>query len=191
MKIASEVWGELQSEDDFLNFHFINSSRGNDDLLEDCVSPKTRIMTKVKIIEVGPRDGLQNISEIVSTEIKIELIRKLAQTGLRVIEATSFSSAKWIPQLADGSRVLQGIQSFVNSQPTIQYPVLVPNVLGLEKAVECGVREVAVFVSATEGFSKRNINCSVAESLVKVRQVTKRAQELGIQVRGYVSHEHG
>lgn len=144
-------------------------------------------MAEVKIVEVGPRDGLQNISQIVSTGTKIELIRKLALTGLRVIESTSFVSPKWIPQLADCVEVLQGIQSLVTSQPKIQFPVLVPNVRGLEKANQSGAREVAVFVSATEGFSKRNINCSVADSLVKVRHVTQRAQELGIRVRGYVS----
>ncbi|KAE9366315.1 aldolase [Stipitochalara longipes BDJ] len=144
-------------------------------------------MAEVKIVEVGPRDGLQNISQIVPTGTKIALIRKLARTGLPVIEATSFVSPKWIPQLADGAGVLQGIQSAMTSRPNIQFPVLVPNVIGLEKANKNGAKEVAVFISATEGFSKKNINCTVAESLVRVRQVTKRAQELGIRVRGYVS----
>jgi hydroxymethylglutaryl-CoA lyase len=144
-------------------------------------------MAEVKIVEVGPRDGLQNISQIVPTRTKIELICKLARTGLPVIEATSFVSPKWIPQLADGAGVLQSIQSVMTSRPKIQFPVLVPNVKGLEKANHNGAREVAVFVSATEGFSNKNINCSIAESLVRVRHITKRAQELGIRVRGYVA----
>lgn len=141
-------------------------------------------MAQVKIVEVGPRDGLQNISQVVSTRTKIELIRKLAQTGLHNIEATSFVSPKWIPQLADGAQVLKGIQSLVTSHPEIQFPVLVPNVKGLEKSRQNGAKEVAVFVSATEGFSKKNINCSVAESLNRVRQVTEQAQQMGIRVRG-------
>lgn len=141
-------------------------------------------MARVKIVEVGPRDGLQNISQVVPTQIKIELIRKLAQTGLRNIEATSFVSPKWIPQLADGAQVLKSIQSLVTSHPGIQFPVLVPNVKGLEKSIQYGAKEVAVFVSATEGFSKKNINCSVAESLDRARQVTDHAQQLGIRVRG-------
>ena len=144
-------------------------------------------MAEVKIVEVGPRDGLQNISQIVPTGTKIELIRKLAHTGLPVIEATSFVSPKWIPQLADGAGVLQSLRSVMTSRPKIQFPVLVPNVIGLEKANQNGAREVAVFVSATEGFSKKNINCTVAESLVRVRHVIKRAQELEIRVRGYVA----
>ncbi|KAH6717398.1 3-hydroxy-3-methylglutaryl-coenzyme A lyase/3-methylglutaconyl-coenzyme A hydratase [Leptodontidium sp. MPI-SDFR-AT-0119] len=143
-------------------------------------------MSEVRVVEVGPRDGLQNISQVVPTSIKVELIRRLARTGLLTIEATSFVSPKWIPQLADGSEVLKGIRS-LTSTPNIQFPVLVPNVKGLERAHECGAKEIAVFVSATEAFSKKNINCTVAESLVRVRDVTKRANELGIKVRGYVS----
>jgi hydroxymethylglutaryl-CoA lyase len=150
-------------------------------------SGRKKNMAEVKIVEVGPRDGLQNISQIVPTGTKIALIRKLARTGLPVIEATSFVSPKWIPQLADGAEVLQSIQSVMTSRPKIQFLVLVPNIIGLEKANQNGAQEVAVFISATEGFSKKNINCSVAESLVRVRQVTKRAQELGIRVRGYVA----
>lgn len=140
-------------------------------------------MSEVRVVEVGPRDGLQNISQVVPTSIKVELIRRLARTGLLTIEATSFVSPKWIPQLADGSEVLKGIRS-LTSTPNIQFPVLVPNVKGLERAHECGAKEIAVFVSATEAFSKKNINCTVAESLVRVRDVTKRANELGIKVRG-------
>ncbi|KAG4435293.1 hypothetical protein IFR05_009219 [Cadophora sp. M221] len=144
-------------------------------------------MSGVRVVEVGPRDGLQNISQVVPTSIKIELIRRLARTGLSTIEATSFVSPKWIPQLADGSDVLKSIRNLVTSSSNIHFPVLVPNVKGLERAHECGAKEIAVFVSATESFSKRNINCTVAESLVRVRAVTRRANELGIKVRGYVS----
>jgi hydroxymethylglutaryl-CoA lyase len=145
-------------------------------------------MEHVRIVEVGPRDGLQNITQIVPTSTKVELIQRLARTGLSVIEATSFVSPKWIPQLKDGAQVLQAIQPIINpTRNSIHFPVLVPNVKGLELAIQNGAREVAVFVSATEAFSKRNINCSVAESLVRVRQVTTRAKELNVRVRGYVT----
>jgi len=145
-----------------------------------------RKLAEVKIVEVGPRDGLQNISQVVPTSTKIELIRKLASTGLSAIEATSFVSPKWIPQLADGSEVLRSLQSIPKAKSNIQFPVLVPNVKGLDRAHECGAKEIAVFVSATEAFSRKNINCSVAESLDRVRDVTKRAKGLGIMVRGYL-----
>ena len=142
-------------------------------------------MSQVKIVEVGPRDGLQNISKIVPTKIKIELIERLANARLSVIEATSFVSPKWIPQLADGKQVLEGIRPLLS--PTlagIQFPVLVPNLKGLEAALCSGAKEVAVFVSATEGFSKKNINCTVEESLGRVREIIDQARSLGIRVRG-------
>lgn len=124
----------------------------------------------MKIVEVRPRDGLQNMSQVVPTSTKIELIQRLAGTGLSTIEVTSFVSAKWIPQLADGSEVLRNLQSLVKSNANLNFPVLLPNVVkGLERASECGAKEIAVFVSATEAFSKKNINCTVAESLVRVR----------------------
>jgi hydroxymethylglutaryl-CoA lyase len=142
-------------------------------------------MAKVRIVEVGPRDGLQNITAIVPTEIKIELIERLAKTGLSIIEATSFVSPKWIPQLADGEKVLRGISTLIHSEPqTIQFPVLVPNVKGLEKAHQSGAKEVAVFVSATESFSQRNINCTVEESLLRVQLVADKAKVLGMKLRG-------
>jgi hydroxymethylglutaryl-CoA lyase len=142
-------------------------------------------MSQVRIVEVGPRDGLQNISQTVPTNVKIELIQRLAQSGLSVIEATSFVSPKWIPQLADSREVLAGIRRLTESGDNqIQFPVLVPNARGLEDAHSCGVREVAVFISATEGFSKKNINCTVEESLIRVREVTRKAKQLGILVRG-------
>jgi hydroxymethylglutaryl-CoA lyase len=144
-------------------------------------------MAQVRIIEVGPRDGLQNLSQTVPTHVKIELIHRLAQSGLSIIETTSFVSPQWIPQLADAREVLMGLQRIGLPKPgtnQMHFPVLVPNIKGLDNAHACGVAEVAVFVSATEGFSKKNINCTVEESLVRVRKVTQKAKQLGIRVRG-------
>ncbi|TVY17580.1 Mitochondrial hydroxymethylglutaryl-CoA lyase [Lachnellula arida] len=141
----------------------------------------------VKIVEVGPRDGLQNIKNIVPTNTKLELIRRLAKTGLSVIESTSFVSPKWVPQLADGPQVLTGLQAIISTSDTIQFPVLVPNEKGLELACRNGAKEIAVFVSASEGFSRKNINCSVEESLVRVQAVATKAKALGVKIRGYVS----
>ena len=144
-----------------------------------------RVAPTVRIVEVGPRDGLQNIDQIVPTSVKIDLIRRLASTGLQVIEATSFVSPKWIPQLADGAEVMRAIQPLVTSTPTkIRYSVLVPNVKGLEAARRAGAKEVGVFVSATEGFSQKNQNCSIAQALTRAREVAERAIPQGIQVRG-------
>ncbi|XP_066535608.1 3-hydroxy-3-methylglutaryl-CoA lyase, cytoplasmic isoform X2 [Hoplias malabaricus] len=137
----------------------------------------------VKIVEVGPRDGLQNEKEIVSTEVKIQLINMLSETGLPAIEATSFVSSKWVAQMADHSEVLRGIKKL----PHVRYPVLTPNLQGFQAAVEAGAREVAVFASASETFSKKNINCSIEESMQRFQQVTSAAKEAGIPVRGYVS----
>jgi hydroxymethylglutaryl-CoA lyase len=145
-------------------------------------------MAKVRIVEVGPRDGLQNISGILPTPNKVKLIERLVESGLSIIEATSFVSPKWIPQLADAPQVLDGIKHLteLKSKP-IQFPVLVPNINGLELAHQNGAREIAVFVSATEGFSKRNINCTVDESLLRVREVVERARVLGLKIRGYAA----
>ncbi|AES69931.1 putative hydroxymethylglutaryl-CoA lyase [Medicago truncatula] len=137
----------------------------------------------VKIVEVGPRDGLQNEKNIVPTDVKIELIHRLASTGLSVIEATSFVSPKWVPQLADAKDVMQAVHNLRG----IRLPVLTPNLKGFEAAVAAGAREVAVFASASESFSKSNINCSIEESLSRYRAVTRAAKELSIPVRGYVS----
>tara|TARA_B110000285_G_C14912870_1_gene508787 strand:+ start:116 stop:550 length:435 start_codon:yes stop_codon:yes gene_type:complete len=117
----------------------------------------------IKIVEVSPRDGLQNEKTNVPTETKIELINRLNQTGLRVIEATSFVSPKAIPQLADGADVLRGITYIDN----INYPVLVPNKKGMESAIACGVKEIAVFGAASEGFTQKNIKCTIDESLAR------------------------
>ncbi|KAI4878652.1 hypothetical protein NFI96_023261 [Prochilodus magdalenae] len=137
----------------------------------------------VKIVEVGPRDGLQNEKEMVPTEVKILLIDMLSQTGLSVIEATSFVSSKWVAQMADHTEVLRGI----NRLPHVRYPVLTPNLQGFQAAVEAGASEVAVFASASETFSKKNINCSIEESMQRFEQVIAAAKQAGIPVRGYVS----
>lgn len=137
----------------------------------------------VKIVEVGPRDGLQNEKEIVPTEVKIQLIDMLSGTGLSVIEATSFVSSKWVPQMADHSDVLRGIQR----APHVRYPVLTPNLQGFQDAVAAGASEVAVFGSASETFSQKNINCSIDESMVRFEEVINSALEKKIPVRGYVS----
>jgi hydroxymethylglutaryl-CoA lyase len=146
-------------------------------------------MTRVRIVEVGPRDGLQNIAITVPTGVKVELIRRLARSNLRIIEATSFVSPQAVPQLADGAHVLDQIQDLRTSEPgsdNFRFPVLVPNVQGLISAHQAGVKEVAVFVSATEGFSQANTRCSVAESLVRVQKVAKMAKDMGIALRGWV-----
>lgn len=137
----------------------------------------------VRIVEVGPRDGLQNEKEIVPTGVKIQLIDLLSETGLPVIEATSFVSSKWVPQMADHSDVLKGIQRARH----VQYPVLTPNIQGFQDAVAAGATEVAVFGSASETFSKKNINCSIDESMLRFQEVINTAKVHQIPVRGYVS----
>ncbi|KAE8882063.1 Hydroxymethylglutaryl-CoA lyase [Phytophthora fragariae] len=137
----------------------------------------------VKIVEVGPRDGLQNEKTIVSTQDKIKFINLLSETGLSAIEATSFVSPKWVPQMADNSDVLKGI----SHREGVSYPVLTPNIKGFDSAVEAGAKEVAIFGAASEAFSQKNINCSIEESLERFRPVCEKANGLGIRVRGYVS----
>jgi hydroxymethylglutaryl-CoA lyase len=139
----------------------------------------------VRIVEVGPRDGLQNIRDTIPTSIKLELIQRLRKTGLQTIELTSVVSPKAIPQLADCREVLRNADIkplLSNSQ--LRLPVLVPNVKGLEIAIQHGVREVAVFISATEGFSKANINCTVAQGIERATQVASLAIHSQIAVRG-------
>ncbi len=145
-----------------------------------------KLSPTVRIVEVGPRDGLQNIYKTLPTKLKIKLIERLAATGLQVIEATSFVSPNWIPQLADGGEVMQAIKPLMDLRP-VRYPVLVPNVKGFEAARRAGAKEVGVFVSATEGFSQKNQNCSVADALARARGVAEQAIPLGIPVRGYAS----
>jgi hydroxymethylglutaryl-CoA lyase len=142
-----------------------------------------RLPKFVKMVEVGPRDGLQIERLIVPTDVKIELINRLTATGLSAIEATSFVSPKWVPQMADSSQVMAGI----TRREGVSYPVLVPNVKGLEAAIAAGATEVAVFGAASETFSQKNINCSIAESLERFAEVTAAAGKKGIRVRGAVS----
>jgi len=138
---------------------------------------------KVKMVDVGPRDGLQNESMPVSTKIKVALIEQLADAGLPVVEATSFVSPKWVPQMADAAEVMARIRR----KPGVSYPVLVPNLKGLEGALAAKAEEVAVFAAATEAFSKRNINCTIDESLDRFAPVCEEALAKGVRVRGYVS----
>ncbi len=138
---------------------------------------------KVKIVEVGPRDGLQNEKEIVPTEDKVRFIDLLSESGLPVIEVTSFVSPKWIPQLADASEVFKKIKK----KKGVRYPVLVPNLKGLARAVEAGAQEIAVFTAASETFNKKNINMTVEESLREISLVVAEALEQRLKVRGYVS----
>ncbi|PBS14272.1 hydroxymethylglutaryl-CoA lyase [Lysobacteraceae bacterium NML93-0792] len=137
----------------------------------------------VRIVEVGPRDGLQNESAIVPAATKIELIDRLSATGLRTIEATSFVSPKWVPQLADAAEVYAGIAR----RPGIAYPVLVPNETGFDRARAVGVEEIAVFTAASEAFNRTNINAGIDESLQRFAPVLARARADGVRVRGYVS----
>jgi hydroxymethylglutaryl-CoA lyase len=137
----------------------------------------------VTIVEVGPRDGLQNESGVVPTEVKVELIERLASAGLPVVEATSFVNPKWVPQLADADEVLARLERL----PGVRYPVLVPNERGLERALAAGAEEVAIFASATETFSQRNLNRSRSEAIEMFAPVCKRAADAGVRVRGYVS----
>lgn len=135
------------------------------------------------MVEVGPRDGLQNEAAIVPTAIKVELIERLAAAGLQSVEAGSFVSPRWVPQMADTAEVLAQLKR----RPGIRYPVLVPNMKGFEAAMAAGADEIAVFAAASETFSKRNINCSIAESLERFRPVTKAASDRNLPVRGYAS----
>ena len=137
----------------------------------------------VKIVEVGPRDGLQNEKQAIDTATKVELIARLGASGLKAIEATAFVSPKWVPQMADNAEVMRQITRL----NWVTYPVLTPNLKGLEAALATGVTEVAVFAAASEAFSQKNINCSIAESIERFVPVIESAREHGVAVRGYVS----
>ena len=141
------------------------------------------MMEQVRIVEVGPRDGLQNEKKIVPTAIKLELIERLGAAGLRDIEVTSFVSPRWVPQMADQAEVMRELRR----RPDVNYPVLTPNLTGFEAAVAEGATEVAVFAAASEGFSRKNINCSIDESIDRFVPVLDAAKREGIKVRGYVS----
>jgi hydroxymethylglutaryl-CoA lyase len=138
---------------------------------------------RVRIVEVGPRDGLQNEPQPVSTATKLELLDRLAASGLADIEATAFVSPTWVPQMADAPEVMK----LLVRRPGVRYPVLVPNMKGLEAALAGGARDIAVFAAASEAFSKKNINCSIAESLGRFEPVMAVAHAAGVTVRGYVS----
>ena len=138
---------------------------------------------RVKLVEVGPRDGLQNESRTVTLEIKVELIDRLTEAGLPVVEAGSFVSPKWVPQMADTAQVLARIRR----RKGVSYPVLVPNMKGLEAAMAAGCDEISIFAAATETFSMKNINCSIDESLARFAPVAKTARDNGLRVRGYMS----
>ncbi len=139
--------------------------------------------TRVRIVEVGPRDGLQNEKQPVPTAVKVELIRRLGAAGLRHIEAAAFVSAKWVPQMADSAEVMVRIER----RPDVRYSALAPNDQGLLAALAAGVDEIAVFGAASESFSRKNINCGIAESLDRFRSVVNTAKQAGVRVRGYVS----
>ena len=138
---------------------------------------------KVKIVEVGPRDGLQNEKQLIPVATRVELIHKLAEAGISVIEAGSFVSPKWVPQMADSDKVMAQL----NRKDKVSYPVLTPNMKGLEGAIAANAEEVAIFGAASESFSKKNINCSIVESLERFIPVCESAMAKGIRVRGYIS----
>ena len=142
-----------------------------------------KLPSRVKLVDVGPRDGLQNEKQMVPAAVKIELVRRLRQAGLKEIEVTSFVSPKWVPQMADAAEVMAGIER----QPGVRYSVLTPNLKGFEAALACRPDEIVVFGAASEAFSQRNINCSIAESIERFRPVAEAARAHGIYVRGAIS----
>jgi hydroxymethylglutaryl-CoA lyase len=142
-----------------------------------------RLPAEVRMVEVGPRDGLQNEAQTVPEAVKVQLIEQLVEAGLRTVEAGSFVSPKWVPQMADTAAVLARLPK----RPDVSYPVLVPNMTGFEAALAAGAREIAIFGAASESFSRRNINCSIAESLERFAPVAAAARQHGLRVRGYVS----
>jgi hydroxymethylglutaryl-CoA lyase len=142
-----------------------------------------RLPKSVKLVEVGPRDGLQNEAATVPLAVKIGLIDRLSGTGLKAIEAGAFVSPKWVPQMADSAQVMAGIAR----APGVSYPVLVPNMKGFEAALAAGAREIAVFAAASETFSRKNINCGIEESLARFEPVCAAAGKHGIRIRGYIS----
>src|SRR5437870_5717240 len=143
--------------------------------------------SSVRVVEVGPRDGLQNEKVLISTEQKIQFINMLAEAGLPVVEATSFVSPRAIPQLSDASEVMAGLIRL----PTTSYPVLVPNLKGMERALAAGVRAIAVFTAASESFTLHNINATISQSLANFRPVVALARQEGVTVRGYISTVFG
>ncbi|WP_409492676.1 hydroxymethylglutaryl-CoA lyase [Amycolatopsis sp. cmx-11-12] len=151
--------------------------------LPDRVPSAATLPERVTIWEVGPRDGLQNEKSIVPVEVKLEFLDKLADAGLTTLEATSFVSPKWVPQLADAEQLLSGL----DRREGVRYPVLVPNERGLDRALEAGVSHIAIFASATETFAKKNLNSTVDDQFAMFEPVVTRARAEGLDVRGYVS----
>jgi hydroxymethylglutaryl-CoA lyase len=149
----------------------------------DPVDNGTNLPSRVRLVEVGPRDGLQNEKAMVPTEVKVALIDRLTEAGFAAIEATSFVSPKWVPQMADAAQVMARIRR----REGVRYPVLTPNLKGFDAAFAAGADEVAVFVAASETFSQRNINCTIAESLERARPIFAAARANGVRVRGYIS----
>ena len=145
--------------------------------------PAPGLPDRVTIYEVGPRDGLQNEDAIVPVQVKAEFIARLADAGLTTIEATSFVHPKWVPQLADAEELVDALER----RPGVRYPVLVPNERGLDRALDKGITDIAIFGSATETFARRNLNRTVAESIAMFEPVVKRARDAGLNVRGYLS----
>ncbi|GAO47346.1 hypothetical protein G7K_1554-t1 [Saitoella complicata NRRL Y-17804] len=145
---------------------------------------------KVRIVEVSPRDGLQNEKSLVPTDIKCELIDRLRETGVKNIEVTSFVSPKWVPQMSDAGAIMSHVRGFQSGSEDrgIEYSVLAPNQKGLDAALASGVKEIAIFGSASEGFSKQNINCTIDESLQRFRGMCEKALKQGVRVRGYISN---
>jgi hydroxymethylglutaryl-CoA lyase len=141
------------------------------------------IPTSVKIVEVGPRDGLQNEAKTVPAEVKITLIEKLVEAGLPVVESGAFVSPKWVPQMATSGAVFAGVEK----RAGVSYPMLVPNMKGLEAALDAGVEEISGFAAASETFSQKNTNCTIEESLERLRQVTEKAIAKNLKIRGYIS----
>lgn len=144
-------------------------------------------VTKVKIVEVGPRDGLQNEKEFVPTDVKVELVNRLTEAGFPNIEAASFVSPKWVPQMADGSEVMANIRR----KPGVIYSALTPNMKGLEAAIAANVDEVVIFGAASEAFSQKNINCSIEESIARFEPVAQTALDKGIRLRASISTAFG
>jgi len=151
------------------------------------VTPLDGLPSRVRICEVGPRDGLQNESAVLPVEVKAEFVERLVDAGHTVVETTSFVHPKWVPQLADAERLLERLRAVDG----VRYPVLVPNERGLDRALALGVRDVAIFGSATESFARRNLNRSVDESLAMFAPVVDRARSAGLAVRGYLSMAFG
>lgn len=151
--------------------------------LPDTVASRADLPAEITIWEVGPRDGLQNEKSVVDVDVKLEFVDRLADAGLRTIEATSFVHPKWVPQLADATELLAGM----TRRDGVRYPVLVPNDRGLDRALEAGVEHIAIFASATESFARKNLNRTLDSQFEMFEPVVRRARDAGLDVRGYLS----